>query len=372
VRLTGWILLLIGFVLCATIAWAAIGFLLMGLGLISLQLAERGRRRARLAAPGTVASAGFVPPVVGAGLQPPTFEPVAQRNGPPARQPRRIAWPAKSSDEPYDRDAWHRLVESDPDITRLVKVLADYGPQYVDELAISYLAAPDKNRLGGIVDGIIARAQSSQPMPPPQPAQGPQPPLPRPEPQRMVPPETARPAGSPPPPANAADALEATLIAAVEQASAKAAATRTDTPRPARPGAGPPPVETRPNRLPPLASSNPSADLEASLIAAVTEASAKRADPPKPAPPVERPTAAAARAPDSGVAPPPPRPASPPVGTPDDHPDEALLAALAEISGENLADQPKPDPASNEPPADDDLSEMIKKFAPDSSFLRKT
>ncbi|KWV53931.1 hypothetical protein AS156_07960 [Bradyrhizobium macuxiense] len=396
-------MLLIGVVLCATIAWAALGFLLMGIGLISLQVAERGRRRAGLTVAGSAAaSTGFVPPSVVAGLQPPTSEP-AQRDGPPARQPRRVTWPANGSDAPYDREAWHRLVESDPDIARLAKVLADYGPQYVDELAINYLAAPDKARLGGIVDGIIARASGGQPAPAPKPTRGSQPPSP--EPQGLVAPETARPGSPPPLPANPTDALEASLIAAVEQASARSLAQRIDPPKdlpkdppkdlpkdlpkdppkdppkPARAEARPAPVtrrepefgrvprQARPDHLlvlPPL--SNPSADLEASLIAAVTEASAKRADAPKPAPPSERP-------PDNRAASTPPPPAPPPAGAPADDRDEALLAALAEISGENRTNPPEPAPAAKEPPsppADADLSDMIKKFAPDSNFLRKT
>ncbi|MCC8965013.1 hypothetical protein H8A95_22530, partial [Bradyrhizobium sp. Pear76] len=149
-RLTGWVLLLIGGLLCATISWAALGFLLMGIGLISLQVAERRRRQ-------TDGTSGFTPPRLSAGLQPPTLDP-GQDTG-PQHQPRRVAWPDKKTDAPYDRETWRRLVESDPDLAQLAKVLADYGPQYVDELAASYLAAPDKSRLGAIVDGIIARAR---------------------------------------------------------------------------------------------------------------------------------------------------------------------------------------------------------------------
>ncbi|HZC97066.1 MAG TPA: hypothetical protein VE267_13215, partial [Bradyrhizobium sp.] len=46
-RITGWILLLIGLVLCVSVAWAALGFLLMGVGLVALQVAERDRQRVR-------------------------------------------------------------------------------------------------------------------------------------------------------------------------------------------------------------------------------------------------------------------------------------------------------------------------------------
>ena len=44
-------------------------------------------------------------------------------------------------------------------------MLADYGQPYVDELAMRYLAAPDKSRLGAIVDGIVANARAGAPSP---------------------------------------------------------------------------------------------------------------------------------------------------------------------------------------------------------------
>src|SRR5258708_37027416 len=46
-RILGWLLLVGGFLLCASILGAAPGFLCMGLGLIFLQIAERKRRRAK-------------------------------------------------------------------------------------------------------------------------------------------------------------------------------------------------------------------------------------------------------------------------------------------------------------------------------------
>ena len=422
-RLTGWVLLLIGGLLCATISWAALGFLLMGVGLIALQVAERRRRPAGDAAPAE--TAGFTPPRLSAGLQPPTLEPVAGRDTAPQRQARRVAWPDKTSpdkiwpdkiwpdktspdktpsdktwpdnagDTPYDRETWRRLVASDADLAQLANVLADYGPQYVDELAASYLAAPDKGRLADIVDGIVARARDGQPVPPPAQAEGPRPPPlpPRQEPQVQVATPAAKPTASP---SNSADALEASLLATVEEASARIAAERaglfktprepgktTDNrpstanqreplfgraPRDAKP-ATPPPIPAAPPAMP----SETPADLEASLIAAVSEAAAKRADTPKPAPTPER--APIAAQPEPAVAPDSPKPAPPaPAKTPAaksaDDLDESLLAALAEISGQKFKDEPKPDTAKGSP-GDDGLSDMIKKFAPDSSFLRK-
>ncbi|VIO66527.1 hypothetical protein CI1B_16490 [Bradyrhizobium ivorense] len=390
-RLTGWILLLIGGLLCATIAWAALGFLLMGVGLIALQVAERRRLGAEAAVAGA-GGADFTAPLVGAGLQPPTLAQDASKGASqdtaPSQQPRRSE---KRSGAPYDREAWRRLVESDPDLAGLAKVLADYGPQYVDELATSYLAAPDKNRLGAIVDGIIARARGGQPAQPPAPPEAPRPPpAPRVPPHLVILP-IERPGAPPPPPApaNPADALEASLIAAVEEASAAKAATgRAEPPKPAKATETPPaPVtrrsplfgsaarESRPPSPPPMPASTP-ADLEASLIAAVTEASAKRAEPAKPPAAPSPPPAATKSEPDIRAVP-PNEPAKEPATEPKpkapaDDLDQSLLAALAEISGEKAPGSAKTDAAKDAAaPGDDGLSDMIKKFAPDSSFLRK-
>lgn len=394
-RLTGWVLLLIGGLLCATISWAALGFLLMGVGLIALQVAERGRRPADAAVP--AAASGFTPPHLSDGLQPPTLQPVPGENAGPQRPPRRPAGPDKNNDAPYDREAWRRLVESDPDLAQIADVLADYGPQYVDELAGSYLPAPDKNRLGAIVDGIIARARDGQPIPPPPaPVEASWPLPPRPGPKPVTAP-AAKPATSP---SNRADALEASLLATVEEASARIAAERAGLFKPAkelnkepgeatdrRPQAagqrqplfGRAPRDAKPAEPPPMPADTP-ADLEASLIAAVNKAAVRRADAKDTLKPALEPAPSPAkREPEiRSVAPaPPPAPPSktPPAKTPADHLDETLLAALAEISGQKIKGEPKPDAASkgsSGPPADDGLSDMIKKFAPDSNFLRKT
>lgn len=409
-RLTGWVLLLIGAVLCATISWAALGFLLMGVGLIALQVAERRRSPADDTAP---AAAGFTPPRLSAGLRPPTLDPVTGQDAGPQRQPRRVAWPDKNG-APYDREAWRRLVESDPDLAQIAHVLVDYGPQYVDELAASYLAGPDKSRLGAIVDGIIARARSGQPVPPAPPLEASRPPPvvevsrpppvpvpPRQEPKVVVAP-VAKPAAPPIPPSNPADALESSLLATVEEASARLAAERAGLFKPGRepskatenrpptanqrePLFGRAPRDTKPAGPVPMTAETP-ADLEASLIAAVSQAAARRADTPKPPPIPERVPIAAKPEPEirivapnqpkpAPLAPLPPPPAITPLAkrpagkTAADDLDETLLAALAEISGQKFKDEPKPDTAKD--PSDDGLSEIIKKFAPDSQFLRK-
>lgn len=156
VRVAGWICLIAGALLCVTLVWATLGFLLMGVGLLSLLVAENNRKRA--ARPETygarVDRPVAAPPVE---APPPVPEPTPLIRREP---PMGISAPAEAAPA-YDRLEWQRLLESDADLAGVASVLADYGQQYVDELAGEYLAAGDKTRLAGIVDGIIARAGAS-------------------------------------------------------------------------------------------------------------------------------------------------------------------------------------------------------------------
>ena len=145
-RVAGWILLIAGALLCATLVWATIGFLLMGVGLVSLLVAENNRKRAGSAA---VQERVRVDEPVAA--PPPVPEPVVPREAPKGIGPPPLS---------YDRQAWRRLLENDADLAGVAAVLADYGQQYVDELAREYLADTDRARLPEIVDGIIARASN--------------------------------------------------------------------------------------------------------------------------------------------------------------------------------------------------------------------
>ena len=147
-RIAGWILLIAGALLCATLVWATIGFLLMGVGLLSLLAAESKRNRAgRLIARDAGLDQPALPPAT---ALPSIAEPDLLRE--PSME---TNWPAYS----YDRQEWQRLLGSDEDLAAVASVLADYGHQYVDELAREYLAAgADKTRLPEIVDGIIGRA----------------------------------------------------------------------------------------------------------------------------------------------------------------------------------------------------------------------
>ena len=147
-RIAGWILLVAGLCLCASLAWAAVGFLLMGIGLISLQIAERKRRRAMNSAPPGAETPGMrQEPVVAAAPAMYPAESVIIRPNPGVSC--------------YDKEAWRRLVAEDSDLLHLTSILADYGQQYVDEMAKSYLALVDKKRLPAIVEAIIATAQES-------------------------------------------------------------------------------------------------------------------------------------------------------------------------------------------------------------------
>ena len=145
-RIIGWILLVAGFFLCVSIVWAAVGFLLMGVGLILLLVAEQNRRRARSAnaLSGERSDVRQAEPAVV-----PKAASVLTNDA-----TRRTSLGAPS----YDEAAWRRLVQNDSDLLRVTLILAEYGQRYVDELAEGYLAATDKTRVPAIIEGIITTA----------------------------------------------------------------------------------------------------------------------------------------------------------------------------------------------------------------------
>jgi hypothetical protein len=159
-RITGWLLLIVGALLCVSIVWAAIGFLMMGFGLICLLIAENRRKRAASVAepPATPAEPRFQETEDRPPLAPPLAIP---RTGMVSR----AAVVASAVDQvrqgnsSYDTAKWDSLVMSDPDIARLVEALTPYGRQYADELAAAYMALNDKSYLSLIVDEIIASAR---------------------------------------------------------------------------------------------------------------------------------------------------------------------------------------------------------------------
>ena len=300
-RIAGWILLVVGLVLCLSVVWAPLGLLMMGVGLVSLQVAEQKQRKARTAV--ASANAGADKPMEESAIPRPKEPRVFREPAPIPVAPSGVPELAelRAPTYGYDREEWRRLVESDPDLAQLASVLGDYGQQYVDAFARNYLPAPNKSRIAGIVDGIIAKARSSHSA------------------RTTAPSERDRPPAAP--------ARE---------------------PKVARPRSDPGDARLAPPA--PTAATEPSAETE-------TLPAAETASPPPAATAASAPAEAAVASSEIAAAP----PLQPP-------PEEATI------------EPPKIEPAKPDQPrdgapvitSDDDLTEMIRKFAPDSSFLRKT
>jgi hypothetical protein len=295
-RIAGWILLVLGLVLCLSVVWAPLGLLMLGVGLILLQVAEQKRRKARTAA--APANAGADKPMEVSAIPRPKEPRVFREPAPIQVAPGGAPEVARHG---YDKEEWRRLVESDPDLAQLASVLGDYGQQYVDAFARNYLEAPNKNRIAGIVDGIVASARSSHSARTTAPSERDRPPA---APARE--PKVARPRR---------DSGDARLA---------------------------PPA--------PTAATEPTAETE-------TLPAVETASPPPAAPAASAPAETAAVSSDIAAAPPLELP-----------PEEVTV------------EPPKIEPAKPDQPRDSaavtssdvDLAEMIRKFAPDSSFLRKT
>lgn len=175
-RIAGAFLLVGGFLLCISIVWAAVGFLMMALGLICLLTAER-RKKPSTASPGPLADeAGRrrEPPPLQVEKHAQPAEPVeaspsridsrqASSSFPEPRQPKprkpalvsRKERPERRPDVPdqnaYDLEKWRALVKSDADISRSVEAVLPFGKKYVDQLAMAYLAFEKKSYLPAIV-----------------------------------------------------------------------------------------------------------------------------------------------------------------------------------------------------------------------------
>lgn len=145
-RFSGAVLLIGGFLLCVSIVWAAIGFLMMGFGLICLLIAERRNKRLAI-------SSGISGPRQALSPNP---EPSLALVPADQSSDRRSNATGPSS---YDEVRWNSLVESDPDLLRLVAILTRYGQKYVDELATAYLALNDKEYLPMILKKIVTSAR---------------------------------------------------------------------------------------------------------------------------------------------------------------------------------------------------------------------
>jgi hypothetical protein len=123
----------------------------MGVGLISLLVAEEKRRQAK-----SESTLSAKKPEIW------EEETVMAHGGAPVLEVVRRNSPRRSSvkNSSYDKDAWRRLVESDSDIADVTSILAEYGEHLVDELARRYLAGvDDKTRLFTIIQSIIAETK---------------------------------------------------------------------------------------------------------------------------------------------------------------------------------------------------------------------
>ena len=63
------------------------------------------------------------------------------------------------SAQPYDLEAWRRLVESDPDRARLSSLLAEHGQQYLEGLAEALPGGCRQAALCRIVEEIVATVE---------------------------------------------------------------------------------------------------------------------------------------------------------------------------------------------------------------------
>jgi len=150
VRIAGWVLLVSGFLLCVSILSAALGFLLMGFGLIFLQIAEQKDK------------SQFISGAWRSGQSEPQRQPAQLRAlAPSEEEEEREVIYRESAVGPnsYDKERWRLLLRNDADISRLVTALAPYGQKYVDQLAAAYLASNDKDDLPMILTEIVASAR---------------------------------------------------------------------------------------------------------------------------------------------------------------------------------------------------------------------
>ncbi|MCG2645323.1 MULTISPECIES: hypothetical protein [Bradyrhizobium] len=128
-RIAGSALLLVGLVLCASIDWAAVGFVTMGAGLLFFQAAERKQEA-----------------IVVQGVQS-SIEPIVRRGG-------QIADHERSTN--FDWERWRRLVAGDRDIAQAEAILARCGAKYAEQFARAYLIFENKALLSSILSTIVA------------------------------------------------------------------------------------------------------------------------------------------------------------------------------------------------------------------------
>jgi hypothetical protein len=139
-RILGTLLLIFGLLLCVSIVWAAIGFLMMSFGLICFLIVGERNKRARKLNKQRVDSPDVKAP-----------EPTVIQ----ARQDENLNATALAR----DRQKWMSLIQNDADLARIVDALTPYGQKYVDELARAYLVLDDKDYLPMILKKIVSSAR---------------------------------------------------------------------------------------------------------------------------------------------------------------------------------------------------------------------
>jgi hypothetical protein len=146
-RILGHTFLSVGFLLCVSIAWAAIGFFAMGFGLIFLLIADEQFKASALRSRLLEIQSGSI-----------EAERTVKAATPNATQ----VWQAQTSllaYGPNQIDEWQSLVRKDQDLSRVVTILTPFGQKYVEQLARTYIAFNDRTFLPMILDMVVASAR---------------------------------------------------------------------------------------------------------------------------------------------------------------------------------------------------------------------
>jgi hypothetical protein len=131
--IAGALLLISGFFLCVSIAWATIGFVAMGVGLIFLQVAAKR------------------PPIE-----------LEERSVQPDLldvSPNELAIPSNLASGIEHEEGWELLLKSDSELESVAAVLSRFGSQYVDQLARVYMAINRRELLPAILELIVSAAR---------------------------------------------------------------------------------------------------------------------------------------------------------------------------------------------------------------------
>lgn len=139
-RLSGLFLIVVGALLCASIAWATIGFFAMALGLICLQIPIR-----QVPVSGNAVGANVV--------SPPPVEQITVSTS----QSSTLAAAAGSGAWKVEF-GWDTLVARDEDLANVERLLSCYGAIYVDQLRALYCVFNNKALLPSILSLIVESA----------------------------------------------------------------------------------------------------------------------------------------------------------------------------------------------------------------------